>query len=364
MDTLHVAKRELQKFETAIQYFHYPAIYVDLEGDILAYNQEYSQLLNRPDIDESVQTIKFSDLIAIEDRSSAISHYEKILLGSGKAVSDQYPLLRRTGEKVMVEITGSLLEDAFGTQYGILFTFQSIRSSSASWTEVEHYLYKVKHELKSPLNAVLGFAELLLKTQNCNGESREYINFIYESGSHMLKLIESIAEVPESSGQHLQLSFEWFSLEKVFSFIAYIGDMLIRRTGKDISLRAVHPTDVDLYIFGDQQRVKQILINLVHNAIKYTETGSVEFGVEENEIEEYEFFVRDTGIGIPEDKQSQIFLPYYRIGEDKTIKHKGTGLGLSLAKKFVEEMGGELYIYSALNEGSEFYFTLPPYRAG
>ncbi|MFW6274624.1 MAG: ATP-binding protein [Spirochaetota bacterium] len=355
MDTLHVARRELNKFETAIKYFHYPSIYVDLGGDILTYNQEFAHMLNRPPIEDSDQRIQFSDLVAVEDRASVISHYQKILLGAGKAVRDQYPLLSTNREKVTVDSAGTLLEDTHGAQYGMLFTFQPIRSLPISWKEIEYHLYKIKHELKSPLNAMMGFAELLLSQQNLNSEAREYGHYIYESGIHMLRLIESVAEVPESSGQHLRLSSEWFSLEKVFSFISYFGDMLIRRTGKDISLRAVHPPDVDIHVFGDQKRLKQVIINLVHNAIKFTETGEIEFGVEENEKEEYEFFVRDTGIGIPEEKQRQVFLPFYGVGD---------GIGLSTAKEFVEEMGGEMYLYSAPYEGSEFYFTLPPYRAG
>ena len=312
-------------------------------------------MLNRPHIEDSNQRLRFSDLVAVEDRASVISHYQKILLGAGKAVKDQYPLLSMNREKVKVDSAGTLLEDAHGTQYGMLFTFQPIRSSSVIWKEIEQHLYKVKHELKSPLNAMMGFAELLLSQQKHNGASSEYGQYIYESGIHMLRLIENVTEVPESSGQHLRLSSEWFSLEKVFSFITYFGDMLIRRTGKEISLRAVHPPDVDIHVFGDQQRLKQIIMNLVHNAVKFTETGEIEFGVEENEKEEYEFFVRDTGIGIPEDKQSQVFLPFYGVGD---------GIGLSTAREFVEEMGGEMYLYSAPYEGSEFYFTLPPYCAG
>lgn len=355
MDTLLVAKRELNKFETAIKYFHYPAIYADLGGDILTYNQEFADMLNRPHIEDSSQSLRFSDLVAVEDRASVISHYQKILLGAGKAVKDQYQLLCTSEEKVTVDSTGTLLEDAHGSQYGILFTFQPIRSSPVSWKEIEYHLYKVKHELKSPLNAMMGFAELLTSQQDHNGVVHEYGRYIYESGIHMLRLIESVAEVPESSGQHLRLCSEWFSLDKVFSFISYFGDTLIQRTGKDISLRAVHPPDVDIHVFGDQQRLKQIIINLVHNAIKFTETGEIEFGVEENEKEEYEFFVRDTGIGIPEDKQPQVFLPFYGDGD---------GIGLSTAREFVEEMGGEIYLYSAPYEGSEFYFTLPPYCPG
>lgn len=355
MDTLHVAKRELSKFETAIKYFHNPAIYVDLGGDILTYNQEFAHVLNRPPSEDLSQRIKFSDLVAVEDRASVISHYQKILLGEGKAVRDQYPLLNTTGEKVMVDSVGTLLEDAQGSQYGMLFTFQPIRSSRISWKEIEYHLYKVEHELKSPLTAMMGFAELLLSQQNHNSAAREYGQYIYESGIHMLRLIENVVSVPISSGQHLRLTSEWFSLEKVFSFIAHFGDMLIRRTGKDISLRAVHPADVDIHVFGDQQRLKQVIINLVHNAIKFTETGEIEFGVEENAKEEYEFFVCDTGIGIPEDKQSQVFLPFYGVGD---------GIGLSTAKEFVEEMGGEMFLYSAPYEGTEFYFTLPPYCAG
>src|SRR6056297_3697658 len=108
MDTLHVANRELNKFETAIKYFQYPAIYADLGGDILTYNQEFADMLNRPRIQDSSQRIRFSDLVAVEDRASVISHYQKILLGAGKAVKDQYPLLSMNREKVKVDSAGTL----------------------------------------------------------------------------------------------------------------------------------------------------------------------------------------------------------------------------------------------------------------
>lgn len=357
MDTLHVAKREMNKFKTAIEYFHYPTMYIDLEGDVLTFNQELSQILGF-DGSSEIGQLKFIDLVATEDRQNAISHYEKILLGAGSAVRDTYPLLKQNGEKIEVEISGTLLEDARGTQYGVLFSFHSIQSYARRRELIREYLYYIKHELKSPLNAVLGFSEILLDDEDVNNDKKEFIRLIYESGSDMMNLIESISEVPvgpsDEKGGHLKITYEWFSLDTIFSFIEYIGQMLIYRTGKDINLRAVHPNDVDLYLYGDRQRVKQILINLLSNAVKFTETGEVEFGVEENEKEEYEFFVRDTGEGIPEEEQTLVFYPYFQ--SDK--------VGLSITKHFVEDMGGELFLCSALNEGTAFYFTLPPFSIG
>ncbi|MFO7730394.1 MAG: PAS domain-containing sensor histidine kinase [Spirochaetia bacterium] len=364
MDTLHVAKRKMDKFATAIEYFHYPTFYTDLEGDILAYNQELLEILGFQ-AGTDVENIKFIDLIAVEERHFVFRHYEKILLGAGSAVSEVYPLLSRDGIKVDVEITGSLLEDEHGTQYGILFTLQKLSPVGREREIVRQYVYHLKHELKSPLNAVLGFTDLMLRDARLRGEAREYMSLINESGSDMLHMIEGLSELPLKTQNHLKVTFEWFSLDKIFSFIANVGKMLIRQSGKDISLRAVHPADVDLYIYGDKKRMKQILLNLISNAVKFTHTGMVEFGVEENEKEEYEFFVRDTGMGIPEEEQPKIFAPYHQTQNSVTVDvEEGDGIGLSITKHFVEEMGGELYLLSSPNEGSTFYFTLPPFSAG
>jgi len=301
----------------------------------------------------------------VEDRHFAFRHYEKILLAAGSAVNEVYPLLSGDGTKFDVEITGSLLEDAQGTHYGILFTLQKLSHVRQEREMVSQYLYQVKHELKSPLTAVLGFTDLLLKDGRLRGEAEEYISLINESGGDMLHMIEDLSELPLMPQNHLKVTFEWFSLDKIFSFIANVGRMLIRQSEKDISLRAVHPADVDLYLYGDKKRMKQILLNLVSNAVKFTQTGMVEFGVEENEREEYEFFVRDTGMGIPEEEQPQIFSPYHKSHNSVTVDiEEGDGMGLSITKDFVEAMGGELYLLSSPNEGSTFYFTLPPFSVG
>jgi len=363
MNTMHVAKREMNKFKTAIDYFHYPTIYVDIEGDILSCNRAFLESLGFED-EKEIKHLKFIDLMAREDRPSAFRHYEKILLGAGTAISDCYPLLKNNGEKEDVEINGTLLEDSNGTQFGILFTFNRLHDSQIRIKTIEQYIQYLKHELSPPLSAMIGFAELLLQQEDNNSENREYLKIIHENGMDIFTMLESLNELPADIKNHLNLNFEWFSVEKLFSFVTFISQMLIRRSGKDISLVTLYPQDVDLLIYGDKIRIKQILMNLVHNAIKYTETGTVELGIDENEREEYRFFVRDTGKDIPEEEQSLIFFPYYRRIQNSEFFIEEERIGLSITKHFVEDMGGNLFLFSDPERGSTFYFTLPPYAPG
>ena len=150
------------------------------------------------------------------------------------------------------------------------------------------------------------------------------------------------------------------SLEVIFDNVNSIYQRVISQKEKNITLRESFPLNISRFIISDPTRIQQVMNNLMSNAVKFTDTGFIEYGVTLKDENRLEFYVRDTGIGIAEDKQEEIFKPFLQADVSHTRKYGGTGLGLTISKKLIELMGGEIKLTSKIGEahGSTFYFTI------
>jgi signal transduction histidine kinase len=222
------------------------------------------------------------------------------------------------------------------------------------------FLANLSHELRSPMNAILGFADLL-NTPNLIDEKRsQYVQIIYNKSNNLLQLINNLIESARIQEESYSLYIDKVNLnylcEKVYTSI--LPD--ISHIGKNnlIFLCETDPKNNNFTINTDHVKLELIIKNLLYNAIKYTTKGTILFGYEIKD-KHVEFFVEDSGIGISEEDQVSIFERFNQGNDEKNRKYGGSGLGLSICKAFVEILGGKIWLVSKQGKGSTFYFTLP-----
>ncbi len=243
----------------------------------------------------------------------------------------------------------SMIKKSFLMQYNKAKTADRLKSA---------FLANMSHEIRTPLNSIVGFSNLLKDPTITDEEKEEYIKIISDSNKTLLQLIDDIIDVSMIDANQFKIKKTNFSINDLFRKLYTIYLPLIeQKRGKDVELKLKIP-DKEYIIFSDPIRVQQVLVNLLNNAIKFTEKGSITMGFE-SKGDQIIFFVKDTGIGIDEENQKMLFERFYKVEKTKNKIYRGTGIGLYLSKKIVEMLEGEIYVVSTPDKGSEFYFVLP-----
>jgi two-component system sensor histidine kinase/response regulator len=217
------------------------------------------------------------------------------------------------------------------------------------------FLAVMSHELRTPLNAVIGFCRLLDKT-TLDEKQQDYLKTIKESGEVLLELINDILDISKIEAGELILENTTFDLQSLIKSILKITQLKLK--GKQVKLLNSIQQNMPRFFSGDPTRIRQILFNLLNNAIKFTEKGQIEFHVKYHKPEII-FSIKDTGIGIPKEKQEAIFNAFTQADTSTTRQYGGSGLGLSISKALVEKMGGIIQLKTGQDKGSLFTVTLP-----
>lgn len=222
------------------------------------------------------------------------------------------------------------------------------------------FLANMSHEIRTPMNAIIGFSDMLLHEEFESEEKQEFANIIKSSGDTLLKLIDDIIDISLIEAGQLKIYKGEFNLSNLMKEVNRFFQEEKNRVHKpqlEIKLLA---TDIHkkIMISLDQIRFRQVLTNLIGNALKFTDQGKIEFGYNLIDNNILSVFVRDTGIGIQIDKVDHIFERFNKLNDDKRL-YGGTGLGLTISKKLVEQMGGNLKVESQYGKGSYFYFKIP-----
>jgi PAS domain S-box-containing protein len=300
--------------------------------------------------------------------------------GRSKIDEREWTYVRKDGSRFRVALSVTPVRSVAGELLGFLGTCHDVTEQRAH----ERYLHEAReaaeqgaqakatflatmsHEIRTPVNGVIGMTSLLLDTQ-LNDEQREFTSVIRQSGEMLLVVINEILDYSKAESGRLELEWLPFDLRAgVEGSVDLIADTARE---KRLDLMYLVEPEVPDWIHGDLTRVRQVLVNLVSNAVKFTERGEVVVsvrvvpaaqGADAERPLELEFCVRDTGIGIDDDKMPRLFQPFTQMDSGTTRKYGGTGLGLAICKRLVEAMGGKLWAESdGAGKGSRFYFNLP-----
>jgi len=222
------------------------------------------------------------------------------------------------------------------------------------------FLANMSHEVRTPLNSIIGFSELLADPF-FEDQKTEFIQSIITSGNNLLTIISDIMDFSKMESGEIAIRRSQINALK---FILIIKEQFaIQIEGKKLEFKLTHPdNEEDTVIFADIERLRQIFNNLLSNAIKFTMNGSIEIGYQPKG-KMVEFYVKDTGIGIPAEYHDSIFERFRQVEAGNSRKYGGNGLGLAISKNLVELMGGKIWLESEFGKGSVFYFTLPAYNS-
>jgi PAS domain S-box-containing protein len=219
------------------------------------------------------------------------------------------------------------------------------------------FLHNVSHEIRTPMNAIIGFSALLNEPDTPESDRHQFIDIIFQSGSQLLSIINDIVDVANIESGQVKLNIKEMNLN---SSLRILDEQFSYKEKPDIisiNLDTGLP-DEQAVIMADSTKLIQILSNLINNASKFTRKGRIDFGYAMKDGN-LEFFVKDTGIGIPPEHHEKIFERFFQVDNLVSRKFGGTGLGLSICKAYVELLGGKIWLTSNPDEGTDFRFTIP-----
>ena len=341
----------------------------DLEGRFLEVNDAYCDLIGYSR--EELLSMCIQDVEALEDKQEQFGHMERII----KQGRDRFETTHRCkdGSFVDVEISTKHITAHGGRFVAFIRDITDRRrwereqesaklAAEAANRAKSEFLANMSHEIRTPLNGVLGMMQLMLETP-LNGEQRECLELAMNSGRSLIQIIGDILDLSRIESGRMEVREEAFSLEKTISSLE--SAFLNEAAGKGLPpVRYQLDPALPAVLLGDSGRLRQVLFNLVGNAVKFTERGDVRVRAYPESIEDSGrlnlcFEVSDTGIGIPADRLESIFEPFIQVDGSYTRKYGGTGLGLAIVKRLVEVMDGTVQVESQVGMGTVFHVRIP-----
>jgi PAS domain S-box-containing protein len=362
----------LNSAEMSISDWHIPS------GRIV-FDENWRRLLGYEE-DEVEQTLEFWDsLIPPEDQSAIMEAQTRHFDGRAPLFEVEYRMRARDGSLHWVMERSKIVErDTEGRPVRLSGILQDITTRKADEERLQHavntekeltrqakaaerakseFLAAMSHEIRTPMNGVLGFADLLAQTE-LTLLQRDYIHTIRRSGRALLEILNDVLDYSRLEAGRVRIDHAPFSLRQLLSNVSDLMSPAAHHKGLTLETK-VSPHLPDQFE-GAADRLQQVMLNLVGNAIKFTSQGCVVMGVRRVQAEGCcEFFVRDTGIGISTAQLPQIFEPFMQGDASLTRRYGGTGLGLAISQRFVKLMGGTLSVRSTPGAGSNFHFSIP-----
>ena len=349
----------------------------DIGSDRCRWSDNVHEILGVPAPTAGITLAGFLQLVAPEDRESVRAAIDAVLYDPGS--KDQYEIEFRTigtdGRVRWLEDKGRVFRDPQGRPTHVLGTVMDVtqRRCSAEWLAQardaaesanrakSNFLANMSHEIRTPLAAIVGMVELMQQGA-VSPEQRNQLQTLATAAESLLTLINDILDISKIEAGKLELEAVPFDLRLLVNDVVGVLGLPAQRKG--LSLRVEVDGTLPAALVGDAGRLRQVLLNLVGNAIKFTSSGEVALRVEETRGLEpgplcpLRFTVRDTGVGIPDDKLDRIFKPFEQADESTSRMHGGTGLGLTISARLVERMGGRLTVCSEVGRGTTFSFQI------
>ena len=349
---------------------------VNALGQISIINQQFCRLFEMRGMALPEEGHLYEEYLDARQRREWKDRFRRVLVGKTENYREEYkdaegnvlvyevllyPVKDENGLITGVSLSGRDITDRIQQEADLRDAKEKAESAARAKSE---FLAVMSHEIRTPLNGLLGISELLNST-NLDKQQKEFVDIIRLSGEALLQVISDILDFSKIEANRLQLEYSPFQLtdavKETFNLLS--GKAL----EKGLQFSTDIGTDVPAFILGDKARLRQILMNLVSNAVKFTEHGGVMVGVKmvrehQGEIE-LEFSVSDTGIGIELENASKLFTAFTQADPSTYRKYGGSGLGLTICKMLVDLMGGKIWVESKVGEGSTFYFTVVTRRS-
>jgi PAS domain S-box-containing protein len=310
------------------------------------------------------------------DRHPSRNAHEKILKiiqSEKRLVNLEEELVRKDGRKIQVLINAFGRFDDQGQLVqiiGYIFDITKLRKYEAELISAKEkaeesdrlksaFLANISHEIRTPINAIVGFASLMAE-ENLPAPMRdEYSKIIKDNIYQLLGLLDDIIKMARIESGEVEVHYESLDVHRLLTDVykTFLLHPLLKEKNITLSLDVGHTGEK--IITGDSVKIREILENLITNAVKFTEKGSINFGYRHLDEETLIFYVRDTGVGITKGQQKEIFERFRQADNKLTRKYEGAGLGLAICKSYVERMGGEIWVESTHGRGSTFYFSMP-----
>ena len=348
-----------------------PMLVVDTRASILDFNSAFLETFNVER--ELVYGQRIFAFIKRKHWKKAISDFEKTW-EKGYLKNLEYEIVRPDGVTFDGEVSSGAIYSGDGKPETMVLIVKNIterkeaekRLLEAKYKAEESdklktaFLSNMSHEIRTPMNAIVGFSDLLTDENLTQEERRDFIAQINQGADDLMRLIDDIIDIAKIEAGQVNVYISECFIGELFKELQMMFLQNIKRSGKDqvvLNVRWDWPTD-ELAIYTDPFRLKQILINLLSNAVKFTDEGEIVLGIEEHQ-EGVRFYVKDSGIGIREEKQRVIFDRFMQAHDTKTKLYGGTGLGLTISKNLTELLGGEIGVESVSGRGATFWFILP-----
>ena len=343
----------------------------NIDGSLIIANPAFISMLGYSSLSEMQKNIIniFSNQHAKENNFQQL---KAAIKEHGKVVNTEGTIVRFDKSEIDILYSINLVLDEDGNPLrmdGCIKDVTAQKRSAELFLEKERaeaasdaksqFLANMSHEIRTPMNGVLGIADLLKNTKLDPMQSH-YVQVIADSGKSLLEIINDILDFSKIESGKMEIENIEIEIEELLDEVVSLFS--IRSSESKVALVVDVANDVPKIILGDPTRIRQILMNLVGNAFKFTETGSIRVNLETtsaNSSFELKFSIQDTGIGIPESAKNKLFQSYEQVDNSTTRKYGGTGLGLSICKHLAELMEGEIGIDSSAGEGSTFWFTIP-----
>ncbi len=278
---------------------------------------------------------------------------------------------RKDGSEFPVYLSTQIINDNYGNSLGIIGVATDVTERKLEAKELLNakikaeesdrlksaFLANMSHEIRTPMNGILGFTELLKTPKLTGKEQQHYIGIIEKSGARMLNIINDIINISKIESGQVELSISDFNInEKIADIYNFFKPEAIQKNLNFTFKNGLSASEA--FIKTDKEKLYAVLTNLVKNALKFTKSGSVEFGYKVNG-DFLEFYITDSGPGISQVQRAYIFERFRQVSESSTRNYEGAGLGLAIAKAYIEVLGGTIWVESELEHGSTFYFTIP-----